>query len=557
MSCFQLDCECDYKEFKRTIYYHAEDFTIPDCSPASHFSVCERVYEKAVKELKARNFDLAAFYFARCMSIIERANLRPQVSGAKKLMWNCLEALERLDKNELLEHHSKLLQKVRQHEEERKRIVEQQLLPDEGEPESLEDKHLRRQQELLLNENTVVDDALKRIRNVQIPTPYSQANKDVQPYWHKPSVEQIEIKKNQIAPPRRIPTISPNAYLVWKFNVGSFSVSTPRRGMVNLGNTCYLNSVTQMLSVTSLGAYFLRDDYTKDIVGADKGEVRLVNSFTYILRELHRTDFATPASPSHFKDSIGGLYTSFLGYSQQDANEFLRLLLDGIHNSLNDRKRLDNNISEVDTKNGSDVEISGRTWSQYKQKNNSVIVDECAFQERSSIVCPSCHQISRTFTPSLGLEVPIPSSSGRVSIEDCLKAYCKEEVLDSESLYTCPSCKQRVNASKQLLIYSLPRILFLTMKRFRSYGDFSNKVLEPVVFQKELNMSSFMCSPGKNTNYTLVGVVNHRGNIHGGHYTADCLGADGIWFSFSDERVSRADSPDFQLAYILCYRRSD
>ncbi|ESL07447.1 ubiquitin hydrolase [Trypanosoma rangeli SC58] len=556
MSCFQLDAECTYEEFRKTIFHHAEIFSVPDRLPAAHLRVCKEVKEQADKELRAGAFDLAFFHFLRCISIIEKANLDKQSSDVKQLLIKSLDSIEKLDKHELVQYHSKMMQKIRQHEEERKRIVEQQLLPDETEPESFEDKYTRRQQELLMKEKTVVDDVLKRLKDTKIDTPFFKKQKTIEPYWSDSHSELVTVSNNHIAPPRKIPNVSPNAYLVWKFNPGSFSVTSPRRGMVNLGNTCYINSVTQMLSVTPLGAYFLRDDYTKDIVNAPQGELRLVNSFSYVLRELRRTDTATPVSTSYFKDSIDALYSSFQGYSQQDANEFLRVLLDNIHNGLNDRKKLTHEVSDADTTKGSDREISERIWYDYKNQNNSVIVNECAFQERSSLVCPLCHQISRSFTPSLGLEVPIPFIEGQVSIEDCLKAYCKEEILDRDSLYTCPSCKKQVHASKQLLLYSLPRILFLTIKRFRHYGDFSNKIDVPVVFQKKLNMSYFMCLPVKNMVYTLVGVVNHRGNIHGGHYTADCLGVDGVWYSLSDESVSEAEEPNYQLAYILCYVRN-
>jgi ubiquitin C-terminal hydrolase len=40
-------------------------------------------------------------------------------------------------------------------------------------------------------------------------------------------------------------------------------------------------------------------------------------------------------SPSPFKNTIGRFAPRFLGYAQQDAQEFLRYLLQGLHEDVN------------------------------------------------------------------------------------------------------------------------------------------------------------------------------------------------------------------------------
>ncbi|KEG10535.1 ubiquitin hydrolase [Trypanosoma grayi] len=558
MSCFQLDCECTFSEYVRTIFHHAEDFVLPKRSYTQHFNVCKQVFETAVEERKKGYIDHAFYHFVRCISIIDKAGVRDEIPRAKDLMKECLDAVEKLQDEELFEHYNNLIKEVRQREGERKRIVAQQLLLDDDDDTiSPEEQHTKRQQTVLLKGEEKLADALNRLKDLKIPVAPSSVPQNVVPYWSDAQNGLLHTSNDQVVLPRGMQKVSPNAYLEWDFNNGSARGSYPRRGIVNLGNTCYLNSVTQMLYATPLRKYFLCDDYTKDIVQSSKGRGRLVNSFSYILRELTRTDLANPVSPSFFKAAAGELCEAFAGRSQQDANEFLRVVLDGIHNNLNDKGNFNEIAQEIDTTKGSDHVIAEQYWSEYKKRNNSVIVDMCVFQERSSIVCPLCKQISRSFAPLLGIEVPVPSIEGKITIEDCLNAYCKEEVLDLDSLYSCPSCSRKVNASKQLLVYSLPNILLLTIKRFRFHGDFSNKIADSIIFQKQLDMSPFMCSTEKNSVYNLVGVVNHQGNIHGGHYTADCIGTDGVWFSFSDERVSEAETPNYQLAYILCYVRND
>lgn len=39
--------------------------------------------------------------------------------------------------------------------------------------------------------------------------------------------------------------------------------------------------------------------------------------------------------------------------------------------------------------------------------------------------------------------------------------------------------------------------------------------------------------------YDLVGVINHFGNMQGGHYTANCLNKeDSKWYNFDDSSCS-------------------
>ncbi|ORC91720.1 ubiquitin hydrolase [Trypanosoma theileri] len=554
MSIFELDWECPYSEFLKRIHNEALCLNIREARPEKHYEVCDKVYKEAVENQKKGRYDVAFYYFLRCIEIFERTELRKKLPASKSLLMKCVDAANNLRTNELLDFYNKQIQLVKEQQEERQKIIELQHLHDEDDNETEEQLHLKRQQNLLMSEKNVVDITKKKLNetHIPIPQPLLQQN-NVEPYWKGPHSTVGLLPGNHIEPLRKIINPSPNAYGMWVFNTGGSRMSYTRRGMVNLGNTCYLNSVTQMLFATPLGAYFLGDEYTKFIVEDEKGRGRLVNSLSHVMRELNRVDTDIPVSTSHFKRAIGEVCETFMNFSQQDANEFLHVLLDGIHKNLNEKSHVKGNLPEIDTTKGSDLDIAKAYWSQYTSQNKSVIVKMCIFQERNTLVCPLCHHVSRSFSPSLGIEVPIPSLSGEISIEDCLTAYCKEEVLDSDSLYNCPSCKKNVNASKQLLIYSLPKILFITIKRFRNFGDFSNKIMDSVAFQKQLDVSPFCCSDEKNTLYNLVGVVNHQGNIHGGHYTADSLGRDGCWCSFSDERVTEAQNPNFKLAYILCF----
>ncbi|KAG8342175.1 putative ubiquitin hydrolase [Trypanosoma vivax] len=549
--CIAVDYECSFKDYVKTISHHAEYDAQPG-RPEFCSHACRTLRDAACRAESDCRYDAAYFYYMRIICIIEKNNLRNE-KGMLSLLGECVDSVERLLKKELREFFDQKLHELHKRKKEWITDCSLKSVHDGNILEHPEEEHRKRRQGLLDNEKTNLENTKKTLSASHIPVTTSKLSNPSCPYVNVCDNSQ---EKEIIVPPKRASNVSPNAYVSWSYNCGTLRKSGRKRGIVNLGNTCYLNSVVQMLSSTPLGSYFLSDNYTKGISDTQKTECRLVNTFSFVMRELFRVECTFPVSPSLFKQTIDTVNSTFSGFFQQDANEFLRILLEGIHNNLNSKRGVKSEMSEIDNINGSDVDIAGKYWAQYTKLNSSVIVDLCIFQERSSIVCSICKKKSRSFPPSLGIEVPIQFSKKQISIEDCLGAYCREETLDSDSLYHCISCKKNVKATKQLLLYSLPKILFITIKRFRSYGDFSNKISDPIVFQKHLDMAPFMCSNQKNTIYSLVSVVNHQGSTGGGHYTADCITSEGVWFSVSDERVEESKSPDYRHAYILCYVRA-
>lgn len=324
------------------------------------------------------------------------------------------------------------------------------------------------------------------------------------------------------------------------------------QGIENLGNTCYMNSVIQALNATKLSLFFLTNDISSSL-SCDIPYVRLTNEFVRVIQKLNCDVKKSPVYPRSFKDSMGEVYKPFQGISQQDANEFFNVLVDGLHNGLNRRKNSSPAV-EIDNSKGSDEALANIFWESYIKNNSSEIVKLFAFQERNVVKCPQCNQIYRSFSPCTGVEVPIAKRQP-ICVEDCLAVYCREEILDENSLYECGKCKKKVRASQQLTFFTCPEILVLTLKRFSQAGDFASKISTPVIFQPEINLAPFMCAKVRHTQYKLVAIVNHSGSTTGGHYTADICGKGGVWNHCSDEVITEGVKPDFAQAYILFYEK--
>ena len=108
-------------------------------------------------------------------------------------------------------------------------------------------------------------------------------------------------------------------------------------GLKNLGNTCYMNSGLQCLSNTKeITDYFMKDDFKSHINHSNplgtKGN--LACAYAELIREMW-TGSSESVAPVKLKKKIGDFATQFSGYGQQDSQEFISYLIDGLQEDLN------------------------------------------------------------------------------------------------------------------------------------------------------------------------------------------------------------------------------
>ncbi|CAN6466306.1 unnamed protein product [Victoria cruziana] len=184
-------------------------------------------------------------------------------------------------------------------------------------------------------------------------------------------------------------------------------------GLQNLGNTCFMNSALQCLVHTPPLVQFFLGDYSQEInrqnpLGMD-GEIAL--AFGDLLRKLWLPG-RTPVPPRTFKSKLARFAPQFSGYNQHDSQELLAFLLDGLHEDLNRVKRKPYiEMKEADGR--PDEEVAEEFWANHKARNDSIIVDICQGQYKSTLVCPVCSKVSVTFDPFMYLSLPLPSTATR------------------------------------------------------------------------------------------------------------------------------------------------
>lgn len=199
-----------------------------------------------------------------------------------------------------------------------------------------------------------------------------------------------------------------------------------------------MNSVIQCLSNTKpLLEYLVDDEYLTDInmtVSSMKGA--LIKAFANVVQELwapHAEDKII--NTTSFKSQIQRFAPRFMGYAQQDAQEFLRYLLEGLHEDVN---RVQNKPKPITTDIDetlrfvyrllidylyvyifyfSDNQKANEAWKRYLRMDDSKIMDIFVGQLKSTLQCTVCGHCSVTFDPFWDLSLPLASRSGSLKLQ--------------------------------------------------------------------------------------------------------------------------------------------
>ncbi|KTW26154.1 hypothetical protein T552_03046 [Pneumocystis carinii B80] len=314
------------------------------------------------------------------------------------------------------------------------------------------------------------------------------------------------------------------------------SIRPSAPGLINVGNTCYLNSVLQVLShVPPFVQYLLSGHHSSQCQ---------MNSCVFCKIEEHvaqcyPSDVNRPVpafKPLHIVGALKWISKRFQPYRQEDAHEFLRCLLGEMQRScIYPYKDLD-----------------------FASQETTVIYKIFGGYLRQQIKCLKCNNISNTYPVYLDLSLDLMGTS----IEEALAMYVREEKLTQSNRYKCEKCEILVDFQKKSTIYILPPILTLHLKRFSFNKAFKmSKITRSIRYGETLEMTSYMSQKKQNPIiYDLIGIIVHSGNdTRCGHYYSFCKTSNGTWQHFNDDRVSTVSLQTVlkQQAYILLYSRSN
>lgn len=203
---------------------------------------------------------------------------------------------------------------------------------------------------------------------------------------------------------------------------GGVSIAPGIVGLDNLGNTCFMNSTLQCLIATMpLTKYFLAGNWKRDVNSDNPlgSHGDLAAAYADLVADAWSGEHSC-LSPHVLKQVLARNFAQFAGYAQQDSQEFMSALLDGLHEDLN-RVKKKPYVEDVESDGRPDTIVAREAWHRYKLRNDSVVADTFCGQLRSHVKCNVCERESTTFDPFMTLTVPI---SERESKKTLIFTFC-------------------------------------------------------------------------------------------------------------------------------------
>ncbi|CAF3398294.1 unnamed protein product, partial [Rotaria socialis] len=326
-----------------------------------------------------------------------------------------------------------------------------------------------------------------------------------------------------------------------------------RCGLINLGNTCFMNSALQCLSNASeLTKHILEHGFITSLTNVSCTRVKDQVAIAYekLIKEMW-SGTNQCANASDVKRQVSRLYSRFSGFHQEDSHEFLNALLDALHENL-----------KIESADSADTE------------ETSIMSKIFYGTLRSTVICIECRKPFHTDDSFSFLALPLSnikySSNNSIDSRKSLTVYDSfhrmfaAEMLSENGQWYCNECGRLTDAEKKLDLWILPKILILQLKRFTYDLSNNNKINTFVDYPLEnFDLSDYVINPDydRTTRYNLVAVSVHSGSLSGGHYTAFAQNFDTKrWYHFNDENVRDVSSKNEIItadAYILVYQQHE
>lgn len=221
---------------------------------------------------------------------------------------------------------------------------------------------------------------------------------------------------NKLPQPKRILYPRGNVRIGWKAAGHKWDVGV---GMINLGNTCYLNSTLQALfHVPSMANWLMSDTTHMDRCDiADAGCI-----ICAMAKTLHDSQTSQSAiRPYYVYSKLKSICKHLVVGRQEDAHEFLRYLVEAMEKSYLLRFR---NYKELDQ------------FSKETTPLNQILGGYL----KSAVRCLACNHVSVTFQHFQDLLLDIRKAD---TVEEALECYFSREKLEDMG-YKCESCKKKV-----------------------------------------------------------------------------------------------------------------
>ncbi|XP_065065345.1 ubiquitin carboxyl-terminal hydrolase 10-like [Rhopilema esculentum] len=391
------------------------------------------------------------------------------------------------------------------------------------------------------------------------------------------------------------------------------------RGLINNGNWCYINATLQ--SLLGCQAFY---HLFKSMAGIkQKNEklsstpltdtmIQFANEFSFLDNRVFqhkgkKTDdlrLGTSFEPKKVYEILSVLKSTLSETGkQQDAEEFLTFLLNGLHeefvslNSLAQNSKTKNHFAIKETfmngsteevtphkstfkdqnKAGTEKEEAADEWEQVGRNNKTANLRKTSASETlitklyGGIIRSSVHHAgakeSATLQPFFTIQLDIQAEN-IWNIKDAFENYFTKESIEG---FTSSKTKSKVEASHKTSLEKLPQVLILHLKYFvydKTGG--CQKIHKHIDIARELEIPKDVLSsslkgrvPANQRTYELFAVEFHLGkHAAGGHYTTAVRHKEPLgWVYCNDSIIQKTQFNQItkqhkdKVPYLLFYER--
>ncbi|CAN8002554.1 unnamed protein product [Ixodes hexagonus] len=307
-------------------------------------------------------------------------------------------------------------------------------------------------------------------------------------------------------------------------------------GLVNLGNTCFMNTVIQCLTYCPPLANYLLHQDNHCAKCKTMNFCMMCELQKHMRRALDKPGDAI--KPIYIYQRLKAIAKHFQFGQQEDAHEFLRYVVDNLWKA-----------ALANHEGGPKLDPAS--------KETTVVNEIFGGYHRSQVTCMKCKETSNTYDHFMDLILDIKNAS---SLEKALEKFVEPELLQNDNAYKCPRCNVKVEAQKRFTVHRPPNVATFQFKRFDSNRMFGGKITKHVSYPERLEMRPFMSDKqGGAVTYRLNAVLVHLGaSCNSGHYFCFVRNSNGIWYLMDDSRVHQVSLGQVlnQQAYVLFYVRT-
>tara|TARA_Y100000992_G_scaffold285848_1_gene237187 strand:+ start:332 stop:1393 length:1062 start_codon:yes stop_codon:yes gene_type:complete len=321
-------------------------------------------------------------------------------------------------------------------------------------------------------------------------------------------------------------------------------------GLVNLGNTCYINSAVQVIgnmhTLNDNIDIFLksqsesensnrRDDGTRDN-GKRDDKIYLFLKEWNDLRTLMWSKNVVIA-PKRFKRAIEIVSkykenSLFTGFTQNDSSEFLIFLINIFHDTIKkkDNHEISNDLIELREKNNSFDVFFKNIYKEYS------IVDSIftVYCKTSYVEIGTNKILTTNYDTMYSIDLPLT----KLSLSECLEDFFKSEEMNEENKnqFYDDTDNTYKNVTKKVELFHTSEYLIIQLKRWNANFRKNQRIIhyDP---NSSLDLTCSQDSNEITKKYELFGIINHFGNIGGGHYTASIKNGNNKWYDYNDATV--------------------